>query len=314
MGVALSVATACGGNSEEAGRETREGTGGSNGSGGLGATGGSGGSDVTVGAGGGGPSTGGALSGEIDCSGTFGPAEVLLEDTLPFSPALSEDGLVLYYANGENGNEDFKFSVRANQDQTFPVGTPLPELDALCDVYDDRTIDASLDGLRVYFSCYPPAEVGHTDHPLFMAERPDLESDFDTPVQVASFPSSASVSADELSVYGAAFGASTTLVSTRASLDDSFGPPMPLLGLDGRGFFAPVMAPGELEIYAASSGFIYYASRTDPTADFGETQPLDIIPAGYTSGGSPEISSDCRQLLFIAFLPEGGGHILTATR
>lgn len=276
-------------------------------------TGGGTGGDTQETTGGSDPGTGGSPS-LVDCSGVFGVGVLFFEDTNVTSPALTSDELELFYVDGDETQQTVKRTVRLTTQESFPVGTQVAELNALCGPNDSRTIDVSDDGLRAYVLCYQFEQIEEANHPLLLISRPTRQDPFTGAQEIANFASSPAVSSDELSLIGNTYGSPSTDVATRAALGDTFEGRAPLLGLENVALFAPTLSPDALQIYGANSGAITVATRTDPSSPFGAPTALSNLPEGLSAAGAPEISADCRSLLFVGVSPEPLYRLYRSTR
>ncbi|MCH2107933.1 MAG: hypothetical protein MK135_01270 [Polyangiaceae bacterium] len=245
--------------------------------------------------------------------GEFDAAEVVLvDDERVTSPAVRADGLEMYYVKGESKAESFHVASRAEDSGAFTPGPAVDELNALCAVDEDRSIDISDDGLRAYITCYE--EISEPAR-LYEVERGDLSLAFGDALEVATLPTSTSLSPDELTLVTAPYGSGATLTATRESIGSSFEEPTVLPGLENVNLFAPVLSADGLEIYGATAGQFSSATRSSVNASFGELIDLSfLLPEEVRVAGAPELSADERTLYFVGVTIDSEYAIYAASR
>lgn len=264
-----------------------------------GGSGGSGASGGMAGAGG----NGGAGGGPVDCSGSFGAPELVLdlgEDRFG-SPAVVRGGTELLMMYGPlNGAWSFAHATRASPSDSFGALEPVPGLETACPV-EPGGIDVTEDGLRAYFSCDDDQGVAG---PLMLAERGSPDGAFTVLGEVASsLGGSAAVSADELTAYSNALGTGVgaPLVATRAATSVSFGAATEVAGLEAESLVAPDPSPDGLVLFAGQNGSVLgQAERASPGDPFGAFTPLSVGALDAT--GAPHITPDCRALYFVGLI------------
>jgi len=201
---------------------------------------------------------------------------------------------------GESSEESFMVSRRNSADEAFPEGVALPELnDFPACVGLDKTLDASADGLRVYVSCYANIDL-YTE--LYQFERPDRDALFANPTEVGRVFASSGISVDELTLVGARFTSDiATSTSTRTALDRRFPDPHPLPGLENQAIFSPTLSRDGLELYGALGTEKTFAvvRRPDLDTPFGTPEPLTHLIGDLMTVGAPDLSDDCRTLVFV---------------
>lgn len=301
----------CGEAGEQAGPGAGAGgaTAGSSGSGGQGAGGsGAGGGSAAGGAG----ATAQAGLGSIDCSGTFGtPVPILDEasDVLLSSPTLSPDALELIYVRGRGTQIEFHRSTRDSLVAPFPVGAPLPDLDAACQPGDARSADLSYDGLRAYVVCYSATAEPTGPGMLHVADRAGLAASFVFRSDSLRVGPSAAISRDELTLFSASdidVGSAPPLQFTRSSLSATFGAGETISGLEGVFLSSPDPSPDGLSLYGGLLGDVVEARRSTASAAFGAPIVLYSRPSTNEQLGAPELSQDCRSLFYLHQTYEGG--------
>ena len=165
---------------------------------------------------------------------------------------------------------------------------------------------------------------------LVFATRPDKNSPFGAPVQLASLNTNAlewapDISADGLSLYftrGSSFAVADIWVATREDISEAFGNPQPLTEVnteDSEG--VPSISTDGLNLFLASNrsggaGYwdIYMATRLDANSPFGT--PVNLSEINSAEGdNSPSISTDGLTLYYaVHHQPGGPWSIWTASR
>jgi hypothetical protein len=311
------VAIGCGGDDAAPSNQTGGvGAGGSSSSGG-GPTSGVGGSSGAGGASGGAAGSNSAGSGgsaAIDCSGTFGtPRELLAaapNDELG-GVTLSPDELELFYSSITLGAADgshFYRSTRASKADVFVMGTPVPELDAACQVGQRRTMDLSHDGLRAFLVCVQPDGPMYNG-PLRIAERPSLGAPFVLRAMTyGEIGNSPSISRDELTLYSTHPDGSYDYIQRyeRNTTSAAFGRAADVL-LGALNYpSSPDIGPDDLTLFFGVNATVGAATRPSTEDEFSAATELFTIPPP-NAGGAPEISRDCRSLYYINLDSSAGG-------
>ncbi len=273
---------------------TGDASGGTNGSGNA-SSGGSSGSGA------GGSGAGG--SGGVDCSGTFASAVGVFEDgPRVTTPALTADELLLFYARGPSGDERFYVAERASKTAAFSPGVPITELDAPCQLTDDRSVDVSDDGLTAYVSCYQAGTLA-VPTTLYVLTRASRSEVFGAASEVGSMTPSSSVENDGLSAVWSGEETPSTRLATRSALSEPFGNDTELPGLESTNVFTPDLSPDGLAVYgaidSAEGRSLAIATRASTDEPFGAPVIATALLAGLPNSGAPELSADCRALYFI---------------
>lgn len=266
---------------------------------------------MEAGSGGAEPGSGGAA--QPDCSGEFSNPQPLLVGGRMTSPAITGDELELYYVSGEAYYEQIYVSRRSSTNQAFDLGTPVDELNEICDGLN-ASLDVSYDGLRLYLSCYLDVD---QLAPLLMLTRPDRDSAYGSPFELGLFTTSAGLSADELSVYGARFNSDVaTRLATRLSPTAPFDASLSAPGLDQTALFSPGISPDGLELYGAvgMEKIFSVARRASVDLPFNAPQPLPQLSGSYIAVGAADISQDCRSIIYAAVITETEWTLLRAER
>ena len=244
--------------------------------------------------------SGGSASGGsgVSCKGSFHEERIVFEnETRVTSPSLTGDALELYLVVGESSNETFQMARRSAVEEPFGAAQSLPELDSFCDSTLNKTLDISFDGLRIYFSCYADLDFETT---LYLSTRADRAASFGEPIELGLAPASAAASADELAVYGSLYTVDTqTRRYARSDIQAQLGSAEVVPGLEMVSFFSPVVSSDGLEIYGAVGETKTFSKATRTSADlpFGAPQPLSL-GAGLLGVGAPDLSADCRRLVY----------------
>jgi hypothetical protein len=222
--------------------------------------------------------------------------------------------LELLYGAGPVGMttpRGFYRSVRANRDQPFTPGEPVPELDATCgDATLLRSGDLSADGLRYYFTCYATFESGPA--PLRVARRSSSSAAFVVDAESrGTVGAGPSISADELTLFTSPSALQgVPLVHSRGTTNEPFGTGTALGGLVD--LFTPEISPDGRFLFAARGPQLVVSEHVGDT--FSAPQVVHQKDPSAGAMGSPAISSDCRSLYFVdvANVPEAGGVVYTA--
>ena len=196
------------------------------------------------------------------------------------SPSLTEDGLELYFADGQmntpnpggHGGSDVWVVKRTDRDA--PWGEPVNLGPTLNTQHHDDTPCISADGLELYFSR------NVYDHPqnseLFVSTRPTRDDPWGEPVNLGPNVNSSQyeftpwISPDGLSLFfSRGYSKIRIHVSRRQTIADSWGPAE---------FFAPVSSGGAGDVWSSSPGQAEYNlsfAVGDPMLYFG--RGMDIF-------------------------------------
>jgi hypothetical protein len=257
---------------------------------------------------GGGSGSGGTGGGPLSCAGAFGaPRVVMAAGTSSLSsPALTADELEMFYVSYTAADPTRRVfrTTRASKNDTFSLGSEVPELTALCaDPADQAAIDVTADGLRAYVSCAAAFVLGR----LEVAQRSSRSASFVAAGNIGTeLGASVALDTTELVAYQTA-GASdqtTPLVSTRATTADSFAAGVVVPGLTGSNLVAPEPSPDNLLMFGGVNGRrLGVAQRSSAGAPF--SAPTDLNIPLFASG-APHVSTDCRRLYFVGIdQPDG---------
>lgn len=260
----------------------------------------------------GGGSSAGAGQPSSDCSGTFGPGELALTgdpDVLLASPTLSPDAMELIYTRIKDGQIGFRRSRRMNILQPFPAGSPITSLDAACSVSEARSADLSADGKRAYVVCYSSSASPLGAGTLHVADRSDDGDTFAFRPETLQVGPSAAISADDLTLFTSSeqdAGAEPARQFTRPSQSEQFGAAQAIPGLETENLSAPDVSRDGLILFAGLRGDLVVASRTSRDKPFSAPTILFAAPSVTQPLGSPEISADCRSLVYLAQTSQNG--------
>lgn len=250
----------------------------------------------------------------LDCTGTFGAPEPILDDPASSNvPAITGDELELFYVHWDAPRE-IVHSTRATRDVVFPAGEVLTDLSAFCPVVDPPEgpwLDVSADGLRLYFTC----GTGSPAPRLFIAERVTRDGPFGVPVEIGSVWRSISLSPDERTLYGNGQldMRNAPMQAVRAARSD----PFPIEAYAAVPFEMPValtapdVSPDGLSIIGTSAELVAYV-RPTVGAPFGSTPTVLPIP-GASRPTHAEHAHDCRSL-YVARFPGASGEIVVMRR
>lgn len=249
------------------------------------------------------------------CStGPFGPPELVRGlglDTDVFGPALSADGLSLFFSSID-GDEDIFSATRADRGSEFTSATRVANLDE--EGSADGTPFLSADGLSLYFFSIrsDPAAPGNRD--LWVARRPEVGGGFEAPSLLAGVNSEAldhlpRLSSDELTLMFVSGRASENAFSNiwiaeRESRDGPFSEPIELAGINTdvreEGFS---LSGDGLTLFFASNRAddldmdIWVATRPSRFTEFGEVENLIAVNTP-SADLDPALSADGFELFF----------------
>jgi hypothetical protein len=210
-----------------------------------------------------------------------------------------------------------KVVVRHRASKSAPFASPveLPELGTLCTASQSMFLDASEDGLRLYFTCADDSPMP-TTVPLRVAHRSDKSSPFMLEaMSLGMVGRSIALGADELVAYASPFAMdapSGDLAYTRSSTTASFGAGVSLTGISAM-FRTPEPSHDGLLLFGTvamgSTSSLAVASRASVGANFSAPSMagLPARPAGVDVDSSPAISADCRTLYFVRILAADAG-------
>jgi hypothetical protein len=242
-----------------------------------------------------------------------------------YDPALSADGLELYFQSprsGGYGGADLYVATRVTVQDEWQAAQNLgPLVNTSANEYGPSL---SADGLTLYFTSNRPGGIG--EHDLYMTMRESRQGPWGKPVNLGPVVNSEfgevnpSISRDGLSLYfsdvegdsaaprpGGA-GDTDVWVTTRATLSDPWGPPMNLgapvnsAAADG----SPEISDDGLLLFVnrwlRDGAFfdIWVATRPTPQDPWGKPVKLEmpVNTAGWD--GNAELSSDGRTLYYVS--------------
>ncbi|QQR91357.1 MAG: PD40 domain-containing protein [Myxococcales bacterium] len=248
-----------------------------------------------------------------------------------WDPALSSDGLILYFAgerSGTLGDGDLWMATRQTSSGSFSSVTNLTALNTANATEGSPTLWGS--GLEILYDTWQTWGLEGT---IVHAARQNLQSDF-APVNDAIFSNINDANSVQLApwlsedglllVYTSDEGGDFELwQSTRSSTSEAFQTPTSLDSLNGiAGGFAPALSKDGLTIYFGSSRAggvgdddIWSASRSSVNGTFSTPSLVPNVNSASTDG-VPYISDDGLTLLFTSFRAggQGGADIWQATR
>jgi hypothetical protein len=228
-----------------------------------------------------------------------------------YSPTLSPDQLELFYGSTDVTGmiKEIRRSTRASKLEAFEPGDVVAELDAACLAAEDRTLDLTPDGLRVYLVCYDPTV--SFSGALRVARRSAPGASFVLDAEsYGTVGASPSLVAGELTVYSGGFegGTAYPLVFQRAATDQPFGEGLPIEGVFSPATSPDVSADGLNLVFGSDSG-VMLATRNSVDEPFATQGPAidasDDTPV--TSWNSPAISEDCQSLYAVRYVADTGG-------
>jgi Tol biopolymer transport system component len=245
-------------------------------------------------------------------SPTFGPPDLLSTVNLPASadheitPFLASNELDLYFSSDRNGT-DYDNYVASRATPTDPFGTPTAVTE-LASPADEMGVTLSRDRLTAYFVT---SREGQFD--MWRATRPSTDQPFGNLASLSAISSPATeynpiLSYDERELWFAAkdragnVGGTDIWRATRATLDDEFGQPEPVLELDTAAEQASpsLIATGRVIVFTngPSSNFdLWYATRASTDVPFDPPQPIPGINSSRTEY-TPFLRPDGCELFF----------------
>ncbi len=207
------------------------------------------------------------------------PIATVNTPTVENAPALSPDGLTLYFATGRSGNTDIYFVQRSALDQPFGVAMPYTAVNTMA---DEAELRFSPSGLEIWVSTDRTGGAGDFD--LWRATRDTVDDPFGALAPVPEINSTgaeynAEVSRDGLRMFFAALGRPGNIGQTdiwhteRASVTQPFDPPVLVTSLStAQQDAGPTLTASErIMLFTRGPGpplDIWYATRADPSATF----------------------------------------------
>ena len=260
------------------------------------------------------PDAGAIDAGPGPCTWTdFGAPELLMISGLSGSawgPALTSDGLTLYFAHNDGSDEEIVSATRATANAAM-----LSALSVLPNVQSsayDGTPFVTRDGAALYFYSMRSGGVGDRD--LWWAQRQGGGA-FGTPSLVPNVNSTNAdylprLSADELTLVFTSnrSGNDDVWFATRSSSSAMFGTPAPLSELNTSDYEgAATLSSDALSIIFVSdrpggsgSKDLWMATRTSTQATFGAPKNLSSVNSA-SSDVDCALSADDRELLFVSY-------------
>jgi Tol biopolymer transport system component len=270
----------------------------------------------------GGGSAGTGAGGASTCSWTpFGPPEQLTGFGLTgnlWGPALSSDGLTLYFSSDAGSSEDLYVATRNDRGVVLTPAQPVSELNSTT---LDSSPSLSADGLVLHFCSTRTGTVGNRD--LMVATRPDPSSPFESPTWLSELNTPGREQNPDLTpdLRTIVFSSDDDLyMAERASENDPFGPAQALAAInssaadsgaafsaDGLALYFASQRPG-----GAGNWDIWLSTRPDRTSPF--AAPVDVAEVnGSDREFDPELSADGTELLFVS-TRSGTAQLWRATR
>lgn len=243
-----------------------------------------------------------------------GPVNTATEQ---WSPALSADGLELFYMDRAPGSFDLFVARRADRGRPFET---VERLDVLSSVADDIDPSISRDGRTLYFASRRTGAMR-----IHVARRAGPGQPFDPPELIDVGPGGTDVlgpdvSADELELFFTADvrGFFRVYGASRAGLDEPFSGPGPRLDPEPALIAAwPGVTPDALALYyeersgAEGTEVIREATRSARDDPFTPGAVLDVLGVG---AGDPDPSWDGRELYYAARVSDTDADLFVARR
>lgn len=229
-----------------------------------------------------------------------------------FGPALSADGLTLFFSTID-GDEDIFVATRADRGTAFSSATRVANVNG--DESDDGTPFLSADGLSLYFFSDRPDAAALGDRDLWVAQRPTADSEFGVPSLVPGVSSDAldhlpRLSPDELTLFfvsgrDGANAFSNIWSAERPTRDAAFSEPIELAGIntDVREEGFSLSSDGLTLLFASNrlddaDMDIWVATRLSRVDDFGSVENLSEINLPAVADIDPALSADGFELFF----------------
>lgn len=225
-----------------------------------------------------------------------------------WSPALSNDGLSLYFGFTAQGDtEQLALATRRDRGSSFGQGQPLP---APINAGTEGTPFLSADELSLYFYSRRPGGPGDRD--LYVATRGDTRDAFDDVTALSSLNGTGmdhqpEVSPDQLSIYFVSNRSGNVDIwrSARASLALAFDPPQAVTELNTSSDEGGItLSPDGLEVIitsnrpgGAGARDLYRATRSNAADPFGNLEPLVELNTPDNEI-DPALSADGSELYF----------------
>jgi hypothetical protein len=238
-----------------------------------------------------------------------------------WDPAVSADGLTLYFASdraGGLGGVDIWRAARPDPASPFAAAQNLTEVNSAD--YDWGPA-ISVDGLTLYFTSDRFGGI----FDIWCALRPDLASAFEAAMELIEVNSAAddvdpAISADDLTLY---FGSTRPLGagafdvwrSVRSGPSDAFGTPQNVAEANSADQDSdPAVSADGLTLFFASDRIgtafdLFSAERSDLASPFGELTELFAVNSAV-GDLSPSISTDGLTLYFASERAGAGGYDL----
>ena len=241
------------------------------------------------------------------------------------SPSITADGLTLCFnAKRPGGFGDLDIWITTRTTTSEPWGEPVNLGPTVNTAYWEWAPTISYNGLELYFNSNRPGPSWSDNDDLWVTSRATLDDDWSAPVNLgatvnsSSIDWSQSISADGLELFFMSnrSGDDDIWVTTRATTEDDWGPPVnlgstvnspsadatPSISADGRMLFFHSNRPGGLGEWD-----IWITKRETTDAEW--SAPMNLGPPinGSYWDGNPYISADGSTLFFWSTRPGGVG-------
>jgi hypothetical protein len=266
---------------------------------------------------------------KADC--TFGEPEnlgpMINNSGVDVAPCVSADGLELYFHREEPDGE-IRVARRATPDDEWGPSSNLgPTVNSPS--YDGGPC-LSADGLSLYFFSERPGGFGGSGADIWVTTRTTVEDTWSTPVNLGATVNSGgawapTISTDGLELYfpserSGGYGATDLWVTTRASVNDSWGTPVnlgPMLNTSANENWPGISADGLVLFFSSnrSGGYgsgvglfdIYMVRRKTTKDPWGPPMNLGPVVNSNAYDVGAKISADCSILYFHSPRPGGNG-------
>ena len=239
-------------------------------------------------------------------------------------PALSADGLELYFVSGRpgalGGPGDQDIYVARRRSVADPWEAPARVPPPVSSPFFDITPSISLDGLHLYFASNRPGPFSPPMPDLWVSSRASVRDPWGAPVNLGSgvntplFEGSVDVSPDQRVAYFAGVTPDFVFdiyVSTRGSADEPFGPRVklpPPINSDGHDY-GPALTPDGHTMFFSSGAdnpfapgainHLYVSERQHDGAPWGPPIYLDTLNCPACFSGLPAIRAGGNEICWM---------------
>ena len=254
---------------------------------------------------------------------------IVNSSSLDKGPSISNDGLILFFHSGNSrpggyGQKDLWVTTRATTDDLWSEPVNLgPNINTS---FQEGNPSISADQLALYFSSWRQPE-GYGENDIWMIERPTINDPWSQPMNLGPIINSPyveirpDISADGLTLFFSSdrpggYGEDDLWVTTRATWDDPWGPPVNLGGIVNSSYrdSAPCISSDGLALFLQSDQpgsyggrDLYLTTRASTNHPWNTPVNLGPIVNSEVEDGGPSISDDGLTLYFHSKRPGGFG-------